>query len=170
MFSLGQTLIRRPRPRAIAVVVAASMLLVAGYTGGLALAGRSSVSGRFSSVVVPPPTCNSPVGLCTEGTLTGGLKGTFSFRGTSVIQTVDTPSTTVVLYTGDLTVRTKDGELMCKDAGALRTIAEGAVSSVCTIVTGTGAYSGVTGTLQFVGNFSSTIGGVGDYTGSLVTP
>jgi hypothetical protein len=116
------------------------------------------------------PDVHLPVGLCTEGTISSGLKGSFSFTATSLIQTVDTPSTSVLLYTGDLTLRTKDGDFTCKDAGAFRTVAEGAVSSVCTIVAGTGAYAGVTGTLQFVGNFSSTTGGVGEYSGSLATP
>jgi hypothetical protein len=169
MFPFRQIPIQRPRRWTIAAA-AAVMLIVAGYSSGAAVGARTSVSGRFSSVVVAPPTCTSSVGLCTEGTLTGGLKGTFSFTATSLIQTIDTPTTAVLLYTGDLTVRTKDGEFTCKDAGAFRTVAEGAVSSVCTIVAGTGAYSGVTGTLQFVGNFSSTTGGAGEYSGSLATP
>jgi hypothetical protein len=69
-----------------------------------------------------------------------------------------------VLYTGDLSVRTKDGEFICKDAGAFRTTGDGAVSSLCTIVSGTGAYSGATGTIQFTG----ASGGNGDCSGTLV--
>ncbi len=161
-------LAHRGRAGVVAAALAVSMLVVFGYTSGWAAAVHSSITGHFSSTVVPAPACTSPVGVCTEGTLTGGVKGTFSFTGTSLIQTADTPTTSVLLYTGDIIVRTKDGQFTCKDAGAFRTTGDGAVSSVCTIVGGTGAYAGVSGTLQFVGSFSSTGGGIGDYSGSLV--
>jgi hypothetical protein len=162
-------LARRRRGSAIAAGAAVSVLVVIGAATVWA-AGTRSLSGHFSSTVVTGPTCQSPVGLCTDGSLTGGIKGSFSFTGTSLIPTVDTPTTGVVLYTGDLSVRAKDGEFTCKDAGAFRTSGDGAVSSVCTIVSGTGAYSGATGTIQFTGTFSSTSGGNGDYSGTLVFP
>lgn len=158
------------RGRAISIALAVSATLVFGYTVGSVAAARTSVTGHFSSVAVSGPTCTSSIGLCTQGTLTGGIKGTFFFTATSLIQTADTPTTSVALYTGDIAVRTKDGDFICKDAGAFRTTGDGAVSSVCTIVSGSGAFAGVTGTLQFVGNFSLSSGGVGDFTGSLVSP
>jgi hypothetical protein len=131
-------------------------------------AGSRAVSGHFSSTVVTGPACVSPVGLCTEGTLlTGAIKGSFSFTATSLIQTVDTPTTGVVLYTGDLVVQATDGAFTCKDAGAVGATEQGPVASVCTIVSGTGAYAGVTGAQRFVGTFSASTGGSGDYTGSL---
>jgi hypothetical protein len=160
---------RRRRASTIAAGAAVSVLLVIGAAGVWA-AGTRSPSGHFSSTVVTGAACQSPIELCTEGSLTGGLKGSFSFTGTSLIQTVDTPTTAVVLYTGDLSVNTKDGEFTCKDAGAFRTTGDGATSSVCTIVSGTGAYAGATGTIQFSGTFSSASGGNGDYSGTLVFP
>jgi hypothetical protein len=125
------------------------------------------VSGQFSSTVVTGPACVSPVGLCTEGTLTGAIKASFSLTATSLIRTVDTPTTGVVLYTGDLVVQAKDGVFTCKDAGAVGATGQRPVASVCTIVSGTGAYAGVTGALRFVGTFSASTGGSGDGTGSL---
>lgn len=35
--------------------------------------------GRFDAVPAPPTECASPVGFCTEGNLTGTLRGTYEF-------------------------------------------------------------------------------------------
>jgi hypothetical protein len=64
---------------------------------------------------------------------------------------------------------TKDGTLFCKDAGAFRPSGDGAVSSVCAIVSGTGTLAGASGEIQFVGNFTSN-GGTGDYRATISQP
>lgn len=147
------------------LVVLVTLLVLSGQAG----AASGSVKGRFTSQTISGPSCTSPVGLCTAGTLTGGIKGTFEFTGTSLIQSVDTPTTGVVLYTGDIAIHTRDGDLSCKDAGALRTTGSGEVSSVCTIISGTSAFAGTTGVIQFVGTFTLSAGGAGDYQGTLFT-
>ena len=38
-----------------------------------------AIDGPFTSTLVPPPTCASPVGLCTHGVLTGDFPGTYDF-------------------------------------------------------------------------------------------
>jgi len=134
-----------------------------------AQATSPSPSGNFSSQQVTGPSCTSPVGLCTEGALTGGLKGTFTFTATTLTPSVDTPTTGVLLYTGDLMLTTKDGALLCKDAGAFKAVGDGAVSSVCAIVSGSGSLAGATGEIQFVGNFTAA-GGVGDYRATISQP
>jgi hypothetical protein len=121
-------------------------------------------------VVVSGPDCLSSIGLCTRGTLSGGLKGEFFFTGTSLVPTADTATTGVVLYTGDIVLATKDGTLTCKDAGGFQTVGAGAVSSVCAIVSGTGRLAGASGTIQFVGNFTLADGGDGDYRASVSLP
>ena len=157
---------RRRAALAGAVVVAATVVVFAAS----AVAGSNVVKGNFSSVVVSGPDCPSPVGLCTQGELTGGLKGTFFFSASALIPTADTPSTGVLLYTGDITIEAKGGTLTCKDAGAFRTTGDGAVSSVCAVVAGTGDYAGAGGTVQYVGNFSAETGGVGDYRAAISSP
>lgn len=155
--------------RAVAGTVAVAAAGVAVLFVGGAGAASGSVSGNFGSQQVTGPTCTSPVGLCTQGALTGGLKSTFTFSATSLTPTADTPATGVVSYTGDITMQLKGGSLLCKDSGAFQTTGPGAVASVCVIVGGTGAFAGATGVIQFVGTFTSTGGGEGDYRGTVST-
>lgn len=160
----------KARARGTALLAGALLVLISLLSmGGQAGAASGSVKGRFESQAVTGAGCTSPVGLCTAGTLTGGIKGTFEFTATSLIQSVDTPTTGVVLYTGDIAIHTKDGDLSCKDAGAFRTTGAGEVSSVCTIIGGTDGLAGTSGVIQFVGTFTTAFGGAGDYRGTLFT-
>ena len=148
--------------RAIALV----MFVVTAATASLSAAAKR---GHFSSVV-NTDGCASIVGICTEGTLTGALKGTFSFTATSLTPSADSPTTGVMFYTGDITLTTRDGVLFCKDAGAFDVNAPGAVSSVCSITGGTGEFAGASGTIQFLGTFTFADGGDGEYRAMLTVP
>ena len=139
-----------------------AVALLFALTSQSAAAASKRARGQFSSNVVTEG-CLSPVGICTAGTLTGGLNGSFEFTATSLVPTADTPTTSVLLYTGDIVVTTHHGTITCKDAGAFESTGAGAVSSVCHIVSGTGDYSGSTGSIQFVGNFTFEGGGEGEY-------
>jgi|SRR5688500_6629610 len=150
------------RLRTIALIIFA----VAAATASVSAATKR---GHFSSVV-NTTTCASPVGICTEGTLTGALKGTFSFTATSLTPSADTAITGVMFYTGDITLTTRDGVLQCKDAGAFEVNAPGAVSSVCSIIGGTGEFAAASGTIQFVGTFTLADGGDGEYRAMITTP
>jgi hypothetical protein len=44
-----------------------------------ALGERELKEGPFTSVLIAPPDCTSPVGICTLGTLTGDFHGTYYF-------------------------------------------------------------------------------------------
>ena len=152
-------------------IALASVLLVSIVaTGSTTARAAANIVGHFSSVVVGGPECLSPIGLCTRGTLSGGLKGEFFFTATSLVPTADTSTTGVVLYTGDIVLTTKDGTLTCKDAGGFQTVGAGAVASVCGIVAGTGRLAGASGTIQFVGTFTVADGGDGDYRASVSLP
>ena len=146
--------------------IALVMFVIAAATPSLSAATKR---GHFSSVV-NTTTCASPVGICTEGTLTGALKGTFSFTATTLTPSADTPTTGVMFYTGDITLTTRDGVVFCKDAGAFDVNAPGAVSSVCSITGGTGEFAGASGTIQFVGTFTLADGGDGEYRAMITTP
>ncbi|HJU41933.1 MAG TPA: hypothetical protein VJ691_03930 [Vicinamibacterales bacterium] len=142
------------------------MLIVTAATAALSAA---TLRGHFSSVV-KSDLCASIVGICTEGTLTGALKGTFTFTATSLTASVDSATTGVMFYTGDIRLTTRDGVLFCKDAGAFDVNAPGAVSSVCSITGGTGEFAGATGTIQFVGTFTFADGGDGEYRAMITVP
>jgi hypothetical protein len=83
------------------------------------------VSGKFTLTSITGPTCQSAVGICAAGSYSGGLAGPSSFTGTTLTQTVDTPTTGVVLLTGDDQLTTKAGTLLTKDAIVLGTTGTG---------------------------------------------
>ncbi|HEY7111665.1 MAG TPA: hypothetical protein VIA45_01925 [Thermoanaerobaculia bacterium] len=73
--------------------------------------------GPFTSVVVPPPDCKSPVGLCTHGTLVGELPATYDF--TALTQTADPNDPNVVTLTGKSVVTTAAGVIRTDDVSVI---------------------------------------------------
>lgn len=132
-------------------------------------AGCSSVQGKMTLVPLTGSDCLSSVGICTTGEFRGGITGTLSFVGTSLVPTVDTPTTGVVLATGDNTITVKDGTILTKDAIVLRTTGNGEFAEVDTIIGGTGAYAGASGALTATGTYGQA-GGEGRYSGEVCLP
>jgi hypothetical protein len=92
-----------------------------------------------------------------------------SFTGTSQVTSMDTPSTSVVLLTGNNTLQTSGGTLMIKDAVLLQATGAGNFAEVDTIVGGTSEWAGATGTLRAQGTFVNG-SGEGDYIGEVCVP
>jgi hypothetical protein len=89
-------------------------------------AASCKVKGQFTVRQVSGATCLSPVGFCAEAVFTWDLAGTSTFTGSSITPTVDTPTTGVILVTGDSVIQTKGGgTLSTKDAIVLRTTGSG---------------------------------------------
>lgn len=128
------------------------------------------IHGEIVLTPVSGPECNSAVSICGAGQLTGSLAGTSFFVGSSLAQTVDTPSTSAVLLTGDNRIETRRGALLTKDAIVLRTSGDGEFAEVDTIVGGTGALAGATGVFTATGMYSAAVGGSGVYEGELCSP
>jgi hypothetical protein len=106
--------------------------------------------------------CDSPVGLCTEGTVTsplGLLSGTTRFVATglggepvgedSIVTPPAEPATTWA-YSGVLTLRTAVGTLSFEDVGVLDTVA-GTFTELERPLSGTGLYRGFSGALFISG-------------------
>lgn len=129
-----------------------------------------AVDGPFTSVLVPPPTCTSPVGLCTHGILTGDLDATYDFTA-STIEVVDDPAHPGrEHYTGTsvITLSHGRGQMFSDDYGDLDPQPDGTEAAFATTVnikTGTKAGANITGSLVASGilDFIS-----GDATGSYV--
>jgi hypothetical protein len=137
-------------------------------SGGVAAADAcKKVNGKFTLQPVVGPACTSAVDICATGTYSGDVAGTSSFVGSSLVQTVDTPTTGVVLLTGDNRIETRVGILMTKDAIALKTTGTGDFAEVDAIVAGTGAWAGTSGVLRATGTFTATDGGGGTYSGEV---
>jgi hypothetical protein len=151
-----------------ALAISAASALVFANRGAAPFKCRT-VNGKFSLQSVSGPTCTSPVGLCATGSYSGGIKGNSEFTGSSLVPTVDTPTTSVVLLTGDNIIHTDSGDLLTKDAIVLRTTGAGDFAEVDTVVGGTGDLAGATGQFSATGTFTAA-GGEAEYRGEICTP
>lgn len=147
-------------------------------TGGNAIANANAkcqrVIGFVEETPLSGPSCLSPVGLCTQFTFRGVLRGDGMFTAATFIQTADTPTTAVVFSTGDSVIRARigarQGDLIVKPAAVYHTAGEGELLDIQTIVSGTGDFVGASGVLKVVGNFLFPDGGTSAYDGSVCTP
>lgn len=73
--------------------------------------------GPFTSVVVPPPDCKSPVGLCTHGTLVGEFPASYDF--TALTQTTDPNDPNVLTLTGKSIVTSAAGVIHTDDVSVI---------------------------------------------------
>ncbi len=119
-------------------------------------------------------SCASPVGVCGKGTFRGLLRGPYTSVLTSLVPTADTAQTGVVLITGDTPLQArlgnKTGVINFKDSGAFHTTGDGEFAELFSIVSGTGDFTGATGTLFISGTFDFAAGGDGTYHGTICLP
>ena len=129
------------------------------------------VAGRFSSEMITPPDCESPVGVCTAGQLSGLLRGGYSFVADQFLPTGDPSIPMVSFYTGQSVIDTRWGTIFGTDAGAQTYVygGEGPMSALLTVTGGTGWFGGVgSGYLQITGVLDYATGlAEGRYSGQL---
>jgi hypothetical protein len=125
------------------------------------------VNGHVHDEAVSGPGCESPVGFCTSGELTGGIQGHLDFTVTSLTP-VGPPG--VLAFTAVSTISTAAGDIHCADSGSFNTApgSDGEGVHLCVVTGGTGQYAGASGYLQERFTFMGTTG-VGRYTGKIVT-
>ncbi len=155
------------RRRAAALIVpfaVAALVLTASEAG--AVSGTMPVNGQLVSQVLTAG-CTSPIGLCTAGSLNGGIQGDFVFTAASLAPT-NVP--TVLSYTGTIVIHTKTGNINIRDAGIFDTTGNGPVVDLSTVTGGTGDFAGASGYLEIFGTFTFAAGGNSDYRGKLVLP
>ena len=128
------------------------------------------VHGNIVSQLLTGPACTSPVGLCTKGHFTGSLRGEFVFTATTLTPTADTPATGIVHYTGDIVLKTNDGTIFIKDAGAFDSApgSTGDVGAVSAVTGGTRRYAGASGHVRIGGTFTPQDGGDSEYCGQIL--
>lgn len=151
-------------------VFALSAFVAVMLVGSVAAASAcKKVNGKLTLQALPSSSCVSAISLCASATLSGDLAGVSSFAGTGQAATADTPTTAVILLTGDNAIHTAGGTLLTKDAIVLQTIGAGQFAEVDTVVGGTGEWAGATGAFRAQGTFANGVGG-GDYVGEICRP
>jgi len=142
-----------------AIPLIAAFLAVAG-TPKSARANGSAISGTLSTHLVACPT------LCTSGTLSGDLSGSFDYTMATMTATSD-PNTFILV--GSFVVTNATGTLFGTDT-TLWDISSGQFTDMGKFRGGTGGYNQADGKITIVGLFDIVAGtGQSTYTGHLDT-
>ena len=132
------------------------------------------VNGHFTEQAQGAPACLSPVGVCTQGSYSGALRGDFATTVSTFTPSADTPVTTAALFTADTRLAARlgrrEGVLFIKNAGALRTSGAGEIVDLQVVVGGSGGLLGASGALQASGTFTFAAGGRSEYLGVVCLP
>lgn len=127
----------------------------------LAAAPRETQADNFTTLTGTLVTQQVPCAtLCTHGTLSGGLAGELDFTMFNMTPTND-PN--VFNYRGQIIVSTATGTLTGPIDFGTWNIATGEFTDHTIFTTGTGSFSGVTGSMVIAGTFDPTLGGHSDY-------
>lgn len=159
---------------AAAILFAVSLTAVTTFSAPAADSAAAAkckvVRGHVTSQTVTE-NCPSPINLCAAGEFYGAIRGELFLVATSLMPTQDTAVTGVYLFTSDDVIKTREGDIYTKDAGALNLTPGGTGDdvSIVTITGGTGKYAGATGRVRAYGTFSES-GGEFSYEGELCTP
>lgn len=160
--------------RAAIACAATGLVLFAGPGAAIAQARCHTVKGVYDEHPVFGEDCDSPVGLCIAGAYRGVINGPFEAQATTLIQTDDTPATSVQLFTSTTTITTsvagRAGTLLIRNAGAFTGNPDGSIVDLQTIVDGTGELDGATGTVRASGTFVFPSGGSSSYEGVVCLP
>jgi hypothetical protein len=167
--SLIQKIARRIAPFLLA---AGALLLVSASASANAQCRR--VHGVYEEHAASPTSCPSPVGLCIEGEFYGNIKGNFASTATALQPNADTPSTSVVWFTGDGVIHAKidsrQGDIFFKSSGAFQTT-DGNIVDLQFITGGSGDLTGITGVIRASGTFNPVTGmGESEYEGTVCIP
>jgi hypothetical protein len=150
---------------AFLVTIAASSL-----PSGVARADEQKdieVQGTLASTQVVGDACHSPIGLCTSGTMTGGLAGTFTYTAKSLLVL---PDGVTGIFDGTLVLTTRNGTITEHDHTTANLVT-GALVDVITILCGTERWEGASGTIYLQGSFNFASGvGASTYAGTVTVP
>jgi hypothetical protein len=156
--------------RIVSACLAAAV--IAAFVPSATVRARQScrpVNGHFEAQLVPPPDCQSVVGVCTAGRVWGGLQGDYNFTMSKLVPTAEPETPSIFFFTGRSVVHTKDGDLHGVDTGTIDLPpGQGGFASLITWTGGTGTWAGATGQIRLRGFLDAVAGTTsGDYDGSV---
>jgi hypothetical protein len=149
----------------------ASLLVLLAAAPARADGDCKATDGPFTSSLVPPPTCTSPVGLCTHGILHDDLDATYDFTFQTLVPAGDPAHPSRMFYTGQsvITMNKSGAKMFSNDHGYIDFNPAGLSPFVTTVMLyagDKGASSNGVIVAQGMLNLS-TGNAVGSYTGAL---
>jgi hypothetical protein len=142
-------------------------------SAGSATANCKKVKGHFFSEIVTEfpngDPCPSPIGFCTVGRFTGGIRGKFTFVGENLVANPDLENPLVQFTTGVMELTLKKGTLTLRDASAVSFDTDGLFGGLQTITSGTGKFSETSGRFSTFGVFDEGCVSC-KYKGKICTP
>lgn len=129
--------------------------------------------GAFTSYAVPPPDCDSPVGICTMGALTGDLPSSYWFVMDTLSWGGDPTNPAKFVYTGHSVITTGNGaQMFGSDTGEMimspDPMSPTAFVTTVHVVGGTKQFHHTSGTIVATGGLVFATGlAEGTYTSSL---
>lgn len=156
-------------PRRLSAMIPGGVVVVA-LAAAAAEAACVPVNGHAETVIVAPSQCTSPVGLCTDGHVIGGLQGALALTATSLVPSGAAGLPTVFFFTGVSEITARDGsQLIGIDTGSIDVLT-GKVATLLTWTGGTGAFTDASGQIRVRADVQSDGRVVSDYLGELCTP
>ncbi len=153
--------------RIITLLVTALVLASA----GAAAANCKDRDGDFTSVLIPPPGCTSPVGICTLGTLTGEFPSTYNFTMDTLAPAGDPENPTKFVFTGHSVITDAHGGILFGSDSGIIFIdlpAPGPFVTTVDVVGGTRGYKKASGEFVASGVLDLISGNaVGTYTSTI---
>ncbi|MGH1346861.1 MAG: hypothetical protein ACRBN8_35160 [Nannocystales bacterium] len=122
--------------------------------------------GWFGAMSVPVPPCESDVGLCTAGELSGVLNGQYALEMDQLMSTNDPRVPFVNFFTGTSVIDSTYGEFVGVDTGSMNLsppgdTGSGRFSTLLTILEGGAGFIHIRGKLDLAtGNVSGTYAGL----------
>lgn len=145
-----RSLVRRCAPLGLA---SAALLLACAQVR--AQAACHPVNGQLHAQSYTDNSCTAPTGICARGVFNGGIQGDFIELATNIIPFQDTPTTSMVFASGDITITAhvgnKQGDLFLKDAFVTHNGGDYEFSDLLTVVGGTGGLTGASGVIYASG-------------------
>jgi hypothetical protein len=100
---------KRLLARGVSVALLGFAMSSPSFADGKAAGHCRDIEGPFTSVLVPPPQCTSPVGLCTLGDLQGDLEATYEATFLTMVPAGDPDHPGRLHYTGISVITLKHG-------------------------------------------------------------
>ena len=156
------------REAGVGILLGAGLLLGSTSPATASPSGAcKKVQGKFSAFNLPPEVCASPVGFCTEGSLSGNLKGAYSFVMSAATPAGEPDVPNVTFFQGDSVVTTHKGQVYTGvDTGAINldppgTLNSGRFSTLLTFVDGGAGHLWIQGTANLAeGTVSGSYSGL----------